>query len=87
MRNLAFAHEWARTHRLEWFGFLVVLVQAARHAPDLRAVVTNFKMLLRPELRDRVGVISYERIGVILSAHGEVDLATWVNARLAQGLR
>lgn len=87
MRNLAFAHEWARTHRLEWFGFLVALVDAAPHASELRRRVTAFKMLLRPELRDRVGIISYEHLGIILFAHGETELADWVKTRLADGLQ
>ena len=86
MRNFVFAREWAMTHRLECFGFLVVLVDAAPHASELRRRVADFKTLLRPELRDRVGVISYEELGSILFAHGEADLADWLETRLVRGL-
>ncbi len=86
MRNLVFAREWAMTHQLEWFGFLVMLVDAAPHASELRQRVADLKMLLRPELHDRVGVISYEHLGSILLGHGEIDLADWVKTRLAEGL-
>lgn len=75
-----------RIYELEWFGFLVALVDAAPHAADLRRRVADFKGLVLPEMRGRVGIISYEQLGTILFAHGETNLAQWVTTRLADGL-
>lgn len=86
MRNLAFAHAWAAKNGLTWFGFLVALVDAAPKSSKLRAAVAAFKERLKPDVRDRVGVVSYERLADLLERHDEGDLAAWVRARLAAAL-
>lgn len=82
MRNLAFAHEWAHISQLDWFGFLVLLVDAAPSADRLRSEVAAFKGILQPAVRNRVGVLSYERIAEILTANGEAELAHWTRERI-----
>jgi hypothetical protein len=86
MRNLAFASEWAKTKGLPWFGFLVALVDAAPRTHQLLHRLAEFTGLLKPDLRDRVGVISYERLADVLDQHGEDELASWVRTRVAAGL-
>jgi hypothetical protein len=82
MRNLAFAHEWAAKYELAWFGFLVALVDHAPKAKVLRDHVAGFKQLLLPNVRDRVGVASYQQIADVLDDHGETQLSTWIRERL-----
>lgn len=86
MRNLAFAQEWAAKYKLPWFGFLVALVDGAPKAPELRKRVAAFRQLLKPDVRDRVGVVSYECIADVLDQHSEELLASWLRKRLAAGL-
>jgi hypothetical protein len=38
---------------------------------------------VKPDLRDRAGIASYERLADLLDGHDEGDLASWVRARLA----
>jgi hypothetical protein len=83
MRNVGFAHEWPRPPTGGWFGTLICLVDRSPHAADLRERVTRFRALLRPEFRTRVGMVSYERIADVLSAHGEAKLGAWVCQRIA----
>ena len=83
MRNMAFASEWAKIRALRWYGFLVALVDAAPSAHQLRDRVAAFKGLLKPDVRDRVGVISYEQLADVLNQHGDDELASWVRTRLA----
>jgi hypothetical protein len=87
MRNMAFAHEWAGEQRLNWFGFLVAIVDAAPKASELRARVAAFKKLLKTDVRDRAGIVSYERLADLLDGHQESDLASWVRTRLEAALR
>lgn len=82
MRNLAFAHEWPHRSADGWFGTLICLVDRSPHSTELRERVNCFRLLLRRELRDRVGVLSYEHIADLLAAHGEADLAAWVRRRI-----
>lgn len=82
MRNLAFAHQWPALGAGGWYGFLVCLVGGATYAPVLTNAVETFRALLRPEVRERVGLITYERIADVLNANGEVDLASWVKQRI-----
>ncbi len=83
MRNLAFAHEWAASKNLQWYGFMVALVDGAPKAKVLRQRVDAFKELLKPGIRDRVGTVSYECIADVLDEHGETALAAWTRARVA----
>jgi hypothetical protein len=48
----------------------------------LRERVERFRALLRPELRTRIGIVSYERIADVLSASGEAELGKWVRQRI-----
>jgi hypothetical protein len=82
MRNLAFAHEWPGRSVGGWFGMLVCLVDRSPHAAELRERVELFRALLHPELRTRVGIVSYERIADVLSATGEAGLGAWVHERV-----
>ena len=86
MRNLAFAHEWAAEHKLPSYGFLVTLVDGAPKARELRQRVAAFRGLLKSDVRDRVGAVSYECIADVLDQYGEGPLANWVRKRLAAGL-
>jgi restriction endonuclease-like protein len=86
MRNVAFAQAWADKHRLTWFGFLVTLVDAAPKTSQLRARIASFKRLLKPDVRDRVGILSYEQLADVLDRHDEGDLGSWVWTRLAVAL-
>jgi hypothetical protein len=82
MRNLAFAHEWPGRDSSAWFGFLVCLVDASKHASNLRDEVEAFKAMLKPGVRGRVGMISYENIADILVVQNEPVLAAWVRDRV-----
>jgi hypothetical protein len=82
MRNVAFAHEWPGRPADGWFGTLICQVDRSPHAAELRERVERFRALLRPELRTRLGILSYERIADILSANGEAKLSAWVHQRI-----
>ena len=84
MRNLAFASEWAKAGDLVEFGFLVTLVDASPFAARLRTRVEDFRGLLLDSVRQRVGVVSYERIAEISDSHGERALAAWTRDRVAR---
>jgi len=61
---------------------LVGIVDAAPKASEPRARVAAFKDPLKPDLRDRLGIASYERLADLLDRRGEGDLASWVRAQL-----
>ena len=82
MRNVAFAHEWPSRPIDGWFGTLICLVDRSPHTAELRARVERFRSLLRPELRTRIGIVSYERIAEVLSANGEAKLGAWLRDRI-----
>src|SRR3954469_4333355 len=54
---------------------LEAIVNAAREASELRAIVPVFKDLLKSGLRDRVGVASYKRLAELLDGHDKGNLA------------
>lgn len=85
MRNISFAYKWARDRDLPDFGFLVMLVDSAPASSKMRSAVEEFRGLLLPEHRERLGVISYERLADILEhQRGEKALAHWTRQRIAQ---
>lgn len=86
MRNVAFAHEWARLRDLPWFGFLVCVVRGAPHTGRLLTRVAAFRAILQPDFADRVGLLDYQRVASILHDHGEKELAAWVRSRLIKVL-
>jgi hypothetical protein len=87
MRNLAFAYQWAENNKLPWYGFLVCLAGGAPKADALRAQVGLFRRLVKPHIRERVGVITYEAIADVLDDAGERALAAWIRERLSRALR
>lgn len=82
MRNIAFARQWPSRPVDGWFGTLICIVDGSPYAVRLREHVERFRALLRPELRTRVGIVSYERIADVLCASGEANLARWVRQRI-----
>jgi hypothetical protein len=86
MRSLCFSSALASETGASWFGLLVALTDGAGQAAHTRAELDAFLDLVRPELRSRVGVVSYERIAWILEGFGEEDLAVWLKAYLDRGL-
>ena len=84
MRNISFAYKWARDRHLPDFAFLVILVGSAPASGKMRAAVEEFRGMLLPEHRGRLGVISYEQFADILEhRHGEEALAQWTRQRIA----
>lgn len=85
MRNISFAYKWSRDRGLAQFAFLVMLVDGAPASSTMRSAVEEFRGLLLPEHRGRLGVISYERLADVLDhRHAENALAGWTRQRIAQ---
>ena len=86
MRNLCLAAGLAERTPTSDFGFLLVLVDAAPVATETRDEFTEFSRMLLPEVRSRVGIVSYERIAETLFAGGEMRLAEWMKERIRNGI-
>ena len=86
MRNMTFAAEFARINGLPEFAFLVAYVAGSPSAEHTKLLASQFKLMLMPQIRDRFGVVSYETISGIASAHGDAKLSRWIKARIAAGL-
>jgi hypothetical protein len=97
MRNLAWAAASAppRTRRdgdgivfveRPWFGLLVIHAATHPNAPATKQEFAAFQNLLQPELHDRVAMVSYEQIVMILGQHGEQALARDVLARIGHAV-
>lgn len=85
MRNITFAYKWAGDWHLPDFAFLVMLVDSASGASQMRSTVEEFRRLLLREHRSRLGVLSYEQLADILEQrHGEEALAQWTRRRIAE---
>ena len=87
MRNMTFAAAFADRAGLKDFGFIVAYVAAASSAKKHTThQVAEFKNMLRPELRDRFGSVSYESISGIVRKRGDTRLAECIDVRLGDGL-
>lgn len=87
MRNLCFAAAAAqrRGGGCE-FGFLVAYVEASPFAAAVERELADFKVLLLDDMRPRVGLVSYEQVAVVVRAHGEDDLADFIERRISEGV-
>jgi hypothetical protein len=86
MRNIAFASEFARLNGLPRFGVIVAHVAGSPSAAHTDELVAEFTAMLLPEVRNRFGAVSYEKIAEIAAAHGDVHLAAWIGDRIRAGL-
>lgn len=86
MRNIAFAFAWARERKRPYYGFVVTIVDSSPKSATLRGQIADFRMMLLPEVAQRVGVISYEQIAGLLDAHNEHDLASWIRDQINRGI-
>jgi hypothetical protein len=85
MRNISFAYKWACDRQLPDFAFLVMLVDSAPASSKMRSAVEEFRGLLLPGHRGRLGVISHERLAdVVELQHREKPLAHWIRQRITQ---
>ena len=66
-----------------YWGMLIVDVASHPNAARHRAEFDEFRSLLRDDVQQRVGLISYEQIDPILREHGLSKLAADVQARIA----
>lgn len=82
MRNVCFAHEWAKQKGLADYGFLVLLVDGSPKAAVLRARVDAFRTMLLTDSAIRIGVTSYEDVAGVLEEGGETTLARWLRRRI-----
>jgi hypothetical protein len=83
MRNISFALKWSRDRHLPDFAFLVMLVDSAPAASQMRSTVEGFRGLLLRQHRARLGVLSYERLADVLDQqHEEKALAQWIRGRI-----
>ena len=98
MRNLALARAAAAPYskredrgkppvvkQRQW-GLLVAHVGAHPVASGHRREIDAFKKLLLPEVRERVGLVSYEQINQVLREHSLGELAAWIDQRIAAAL-
>lgn len=84
MRNMSFAYKWARDRNLPDFAFLVIVVDGAPAAKEMRSTVKEFRGLLLDQHQARLGVLSYERLADLLDErHDESALAQWIRRRIA----
>ena len=65
----------------EW-ALLVAHVGEHPAAAAHRAELAAFNELLLPDVRDRVGLVTYEQITNVLRAHSLPELAEWVDQRI-----
>jgi hypothetical protein len=89
MRNLSYAAAWAERAGVAEFGFLLAYAGGWRRAGETEEVYERFHAMLLPEVAERVGSITYERIAALLghSGHGDdVELAEWIGKRLRDGV-
>ena len=86
MRNVCFAAHLSQMQRQRQFGFLLTYVESAASAVETRRSFNDFQVMLLPEIRPRVGAISYEAIGRVLRRHHEEELASWLDRRIPDGI-
>ena len=82
MRNLTYAQAYADRDDLPLSGFLVAYCSGANNARHSEADFGRFHSMLRPELDNKVGMISYEAIAGTLRDEGERVFADWLNDKL-----
>lgn len=82
MRNLTYAQAYADRDALPLSGFLVAYCSRASNARHSEADFARFCSMLKPELDDRVGMISYEVVAEILRDAGERTFADWLDDKL-----
>src|SRR3954452_21385099 len=86
MCNVAFAHKPPNRHRLRSSGCSVESCDAAPNASEPRASVAGFKHLLKPDVRDLVGIATYERPAArSTDTMGATSLHWWAPATVAGG--
>jgi hypothetical protein len=95
MRNLALARARSapRSFRRDrsspvetshpYWGMVIVNVASHRNSVRHRAELDEFRQLLRDDVQQRVGLISYEQIDPILCEHGLSALAADIQTRIA----
>jgi hypothetical protein len=86
MRNLCFAAALAEVEGLHGFAMLLAFVGASPAAIETRSVFAAFQTLLLPEIKPRVGIISYEQLAKIAREHSEYELADWIIERIEKGI-
>jgi hypothetical protein len=86
MRNLCYAAALADRRGVDVFGFVLVHSRAAGSSAG--GVFDRFRRMLLPDVADRVGSVTYERIAELLGASAsseDIRLSEWLSERLRRG--